>query len=41
LFAVTGQIDKFTFCCILHLMVKSTVSVIEFAKTCLQLALSN
>jgi hypothetical protein len=41
LFAVTGQIDKFSFCCILHIMVKSTVLVVKFAKTCLQLALSN
>jgi hypothetical protein len=41
LFTVTGQIDKFPFCCILNLMVKSTVSVIEYAKLCLQLALSN
>jgi hypothetical protein len=41
LFAVTSQIDKFSFYCISPYMVKSTVSVVEFAKTCLQLALSN
>jgi hypothetical protein len=41
LFAVTGQIDKFSFYCISPYMVKSTVSVVKFAKTCLQLALSN
>jgi hypothetical protein len=41
LFAVTGQIDKFSFCCISPYMVKSAVSVVEFAKTCFHLAMSN
>jgi hypothetical protein len=41
LFAIIGQIDKFSFCCIPHIMVKSTVSIVKFGKTCPCLALSN
>jgi spore coat protein U-like protein len=29
LFAITGQFDKFSFCCIIHIMVNSTVSIVQ------------